>query len=115
MLEMNAKALPEDLIEEIVSRTSPVHACVVSLLSLLSKSFYSAVKSDTFWESFLPVDTISRRSVQYECLFDDPWKEIDSDTLHAFPTKKDLYLFLSDNPLLIDDGAMVIDYVAAFT
>ncbi|KAK1358524.1 hypothetical protein POM88_051780 [Heracleum sosnowskyi] len=37
---------------------------------------------------------------------EDPWKKIDSETLKAFPTKKDLYLFLSDNALIIDDGDM---------
>lgn len=106
---LGINALPQELIEEIVSRTSPMDAC--GKLSILSRSFCSAAKSDLVWERFLPADIISRRAScdsYYWMSFDDPWEKIDSDTLHAFPTKKDLYLFLSDNPLIIDDGDMVI-------
>ncbi|KAK1392468.1 hypothetical protein POM88_011524 [Heracleum sosnowskyi] len=101
-------ALPQELIEEIVSRTRPVDAC--GKLSIVSRSFQSAAKSDHVWERFLPADLISRRAKPNEShswiFVEDPWKKIDSDTLKAFPTKKDLYLFLSDNPLIIDDGDM---------
>ncbi|KAK1395568.1 hypothetical protein POM88_005431 [Heracleum sosnowskyi] len=75
-------------------------------LSLLSKPFRSAAKSNHVWERFLPIDVISRRAVPDQERYYDPWENIDSDTLHAFPTKKDLYLFLCDNPLYIDNGAM---------
>ncbi|KAL8126163.1 hypothetical protein AgCh_013446 [Apium graveolens] len=72
--------------------------------------FRSAAKSDHVWERFLPADLISRRAKPSESHFQfyavDPWNKIDLDTLQAFPTKKDLYLFLSDNPLIIDDGDM---------
>ncbi|KAL1821289.1 F-box protein PP2-B11 isoform X2 [Daucus carota subsp. sativus] len=97
-------SLPEELIEEIVSRTNPRDAC--RNLSMVSRSFCLAAKSDYVWDRFLPSELISRRAVSDQWLFDDPWKNIASDTLHAFPTKKDLYLFLADNPLIIDDGAM---------
>lgn len=63
------------------------------------------------WERFLPLDIISRRAVQDQLDYDDPQKKIDLDTLHAFPTKKDLYLFICDNPLYIDNRAMVIYYL----
>ncbi|KAK1392474.1 hypothetical protein POM88_011530 [Heracleum sosnowskyi] len=101
-------ALPQELIEEIVSRTRPVDAC--GNLSIVSRSFQSAAKSDHVWERFLPADLISRRAKPNEShswiFVEDPWKKIDADTLKAFATKKDLYLFLSDNPLIIDDGDM---------
>ncbi|KAL6585100.1 hypothetical protein OROMI_004389 [Orobanche minor] len=96
--------LPIEMIEEIVSRTSPLDVC--GKLSIVSRSFWSAAKSDITWERFLPADLISRRAVSDQYLFKDPWKKIDFDTMRAFPTKKDLYLFLSDNPLIIDDGVM---------
>ncbi|KAL6568208.1 hypothetical protein OROHE_003892 [Orobanche hederae] len=96
--------LPIEMIEEIVSRTSPLDVC--GKLSIVSRSFWSAAKSDITWERFLPADLISRRAVSDQYLFNDPWKKIDFDTMRAFPTKKDLYLFLSHNPLIIDDGVM---------
>ncbi|KAK1366658.1 hypothetical protein POM88_042219 [Heracleum sosnowskyi] len=98
-------SLSQELIEEILSRTSP-HVC--GQLSTVCKNIRSAANSDHVWEKFLPLDIISRRTLSDQCLFDDPWKKIDSDTLHAFPTKKDLYLFLCDNPLFIDGGDMYI-------
>lgn len=101
--------LPQELIEDIVSRTSPVDVC--GSLSIVSRKFCSAAKSDHVWERFLPADLISRRAKPSESHFqiygEDPWNRIDSDTLQAFP-KKDLYLFLSDNPVVIDEGDMVI-------
>ncbi|KAL8144959.1 hypothetical protein AgCh_003248 [Apium graveolens] len=99
-------ALPQELIQEIVSRTSPAHAS--GKLSLLCSSFWSAAKSNLVWERFLPPDLIARRAVQDQVDYNDPWKNIDADTLRAFPNKKDLYLFLCDNPLYIDNGVMVI-------
>ncbi|KAL1822130.1 hypothetical protein ACET3Z_008908 [Daucus carota] len=100
--------LPQEMIEEIVSRTSPVDVC--GTLSFVSTKFRSAAKSDHVWERFLPADLISRRAKpskwHYEYNVEDCWAKIDSDTLQAFPTKKDLYLFLSDHPLTIDDGAV---------
>ncbi|XP_074364598.1 F-box protein PP2-B11-like [Apium graveolens] len=97
-------ALPQELIQEIVSRTSPAHAS--GKLSLLCSSFWSAAKSNLVWERFLPPDLIARRAVQDQVDYNDPWKNIDADTLRAFPNKKDLYLFLCDNPLYIDNGVM---------
>lgn len=106
-------ALPQELIEEIVSRTSPLDVC--GKLSIVSRRFQSAAKSDHVWERFLPTDLISRRAKPNESHFmmfaEDPWKKIDSDTLKAFPTKKDLNLFVSDNPLIIDEGHMVISFI----
>ncbi|XP_074335765.1 F-box protein PP2-B11-like [Apium graveolens] len=99
-------ALPQELMEKIVSRTRSVDAG--GSLSIVSESFQSAAISDNVWSTFLPVDLISRRTLHSlpNPDFDDPWNNIDSSTLQDFPTNKDLYLFLSDNPLIIDDGAM---------
>ncbi|WOG90692.1 hypothetical protein DCAR_0309936 [Daucus carota subsp. sativus] len=100
--------LLQEMIEEIVSHTSPVDVC--GTLSFVSTKFRSAAKSDHVWERFLPADLISRRAkpskLHFEYNVEDCWAKIDSDTLQAFPTKKDLYLFLSDHPLTIDDGAV---------
>lgn len=73
--------------EEVVSGTSPVDAC---RLSVVAKSFRSAAESDVVWERFLPSD--------YQQFFSR------ADTLPdiSFASKKDLYLFLIGNPLLID-------------
>lgn len=97
--------LPQELMQEIVSHTSPLDFC--GKLSIVAKSFWSAAESDNVWKRFLPDELISRQVVLDQWMYFDPWKKIDSDTLQAFPTKKDLYIFLSHNPLIIADSAMV--------
>lgn len=59
--------LPQELIEDIVSRTSPVDVC--GSLSIVSRKFCSAAKSDHVWERFLPADLISRRQSQVSHIF----------------------------------------------
>ncbi|KAL8092768.1 uncharacterized protein LOC141692772 [Apium graveolens] len=85
------RKLPEGFaqafLEEVVSRTSPVDAC---RLSVISKSFQSAAESDVVWEKLLPSDYRN-----FLCRADD-LPDI------SFASKKDLYLFLIGNPLLID-------------
>ncbi|KAL8092769.1 uncharacterized protein LOC141688807 [Apium graveolens] len=76
-------------LEEVVSRTSPVDAC---RLSVVAKSFLSAAESDVVWEKLLPSDYRN-----FLCRADD-LPDI------SFASKKDLYLFLIGNPLLIDDN-----------
>lgn len=80
-------------LEDVVSRTSPVDAC---RLSVVAKSFQSAAESDVVWERFLPSDY-----QQFFCRADD-LPDI------SFASKKDLYLFLIGNPLLIDANTKVI-------
>jgi len=46
--------LPEGCIAAILSGTTPVDAC---RLSLVSKTFCSAAESDTIWEHFIPSDS----------------------------------------------------------
>lgn len=48
--------LPEDCVSNIISFTSPRDACVSCSVS---KTFESAVQSDSVWEKFLPPDYTS--------------------------------------------------------
>ncbi|KAE8692568.1 F-box protein [Hibiscus syriacus] len=82
----NLNALPQDCIAVIISFTSPRDAC---RLSLVSTTFKSVADSDAVWESFLPS--------RYQDL-------IPSSV--SFPSKKQLYLSLCENPVLIDGGRM---------
>ncbi|XVF30375.1 hypothetical protein REPUB_Repub16aG0052000 [Reevesia pubescens] len=77
-------ALPEDCIAAILSLTSPRDACRLSLVSTKSKS---AAESDAVWESFLPS--------HYQTLIPSSL---------CFSSKKQLYLSLCQNPVLIDGG-----------
>ncbi|XP_075647904.1 F-box protein PP2-B10-like isoform X2 [Castanea sativa] len=84
---VDMSALPEGCISEIVSWTSPKDACRACVVS---PKFRKAAESDVVWVRFLPSDyeSISARS---------------SDSLN-FSSKKELYLYLSENPILIDDS-----------
>ncbi|XP_017609432.2 F-box protein PP2-B10-like [Gossypium arboreum] len=77
-------ALPTDCFSLIISLTSPRDAC---RLSLVSTAFNSATESDAVWESFLPS--------QSQALIPSSL---------SFSSKKQLYLSLCENPLLIEDG-----------
>ncbi|XP_028774905.1 F-box protein At2g02240-like [Neltuma alba] len=76
--------LPEACIAHILSFTSPPEAC---RLSCISSSFLSAAVSDALWNSFIPPDCLSFLSPP-----------------PSFPSKKDLFLSLSQQPRLIDNG-----------
>lgn len=80
--------LPEGCIATILSCATPVDAC---RLSILSKSFRSAADSDTVWDRFLISDSIILQSPSLANTF----------------TKKDLYMALSDRPIIIDQGTKV--------
>lgn len=89
-------ALPEDCIANALALTSPKDAC---RLSVVASTFRSVCESDTVWDRFLPSDyrDIISRAV------DAP------DSLLAnLHSKKDLYLHLCDNPILIDGGRKVL-------
>ncbi|KAL8491237.1 hypothetical protein ACS0TY_023039 [Phlomoides rotata] len=81
--------LPEECIAEIVSFTSASDA---SRSSMVSKEFKTAAENDLVWERFLPLD----------------YQEIVSTAVYPlkFATKKELYIRLSDSPLLIHGGKM---------
>ncbi|XP_019085974.1 PREDICTED: putative F-box protein PP2-B2 [Camelina sativa] len=76
--------LPEDCISHIISFTSPRDACVAASVS---KTFASAVHSDSVWEKFLPPEYLSLVPQSQVSL-----------------SKKELYFTLCHDPLLIEDG-----------
>ncbi|KAK8568883.1 hypothetical protein V6N13_106764 [Hibiscus sabdariffa] len=82
--------LPQDCIEAIISCTSPRDAC---RLSLVSTAFKPASESDAVWDSFLPSEY--RASIP---------------SLICCPSKKQLYLSLCENPLLIDGGRKSLQF-----
>ncbi|KFK33433.1 hypothetical protein AALP_AA5G012900 [Arabis alpina] len=74
--------LPEDCISMVISHTTPRDACVVSSVS---KTVKSAALSDLVWEMFLPPE--------YSSLI--PLRSM---------SKKEIYLSLADDSVLIDNG-----------
>jgi len=85
--------LPEGCISAILSRTTPADA---GRLSVVSKSFLSAADSDAVWNQFLPSDSHFIDSIISH-----------SPSLANVPTKKSLYLALSDRPIIIDNDRKV--------
>ncbi|PHT64225.1 hypothetical protein T459_31895 [Capsicum annuum] len=80
--------LPYDCTGKILALTSPVDVCRVSLVS---KSLQSAADSDSVWEKFLPSD--------YESIISGSVNPIPD-----FASKKELYVYLCHNPILINEG-----------
>lgn len=87
---VDMSALLEGCISEIVSWTSPKDACRACVVS---PKFRKAAESDVVWVRFLPSD--------YESIIAPS-----SDSLN-FSSKKELYLNLFENPILIDDSKKV--------
>ncbi|XP_060168023.1 putative F-box protein PP2-B12 [Lycium barbarum] len=83
--------LPEDCTVKIFAFTSPLDVCH---LSLVSKSVQSIADSDSVWEKFLPSD--------YQSIIDASLNPIAN-----FPSKKDLFVYLCHNPLLIDGARKI--------
>ncbi|KAK2994719.1 hypothetical protein RJ640_002525 [Escallonia rubra] len=90
------RALPEVCVAEAVALTCPRDAC---RLSLVSSTFRSAAESDAVWERFLPGDY---RDVMARSAANAP-----PPPLRAFASKKELYLYLCDHPLVIDGGTKI--------
>lgn len=84
--------LPEECIQEVVSRTGPMEAC---RLSVVSKMFLSAAESELVWDRFLPSDC------QQILNREDAFPKI------QFANKKDLFLFLMGNHVTVDGNTMV--------
>ncbi|KAK3000773.1 hypothetical protein RJ639_040143, partial [Escallonia herrerae] len=82
--------LPEGCVAETVALTCPRDAC---RLSLVSSTFRSAAESDAVWERFLPRDYQDVMARSAAAL-----------PPRAFGSKKELYLYLCDHPLVIDGG-----------
>jgi len=85
--------LPEGCIAAIVSRTTPLDA---GRLSVVSKTFRSASDSDEVWNHFLPSDSQFFDSIISH-----------TPSLANIPTQKYLYLALSDRPIIINNGRKV--------
>ncbi|KAH0745522.1 hypothetical protein KY285_007179 [Solanum tuberosum] len=83
--------LPEGCIAEIFAFTSPPDVC---RFSLISTSLHSAADSDSVWAKFLPSDYPS-------IIAKSP------TPIPDFRSLKDVYVYLSDHPILIDEGRKI--------
>ncbi|TXG48615.1 hypothetical protein EZV62_024490 [Acer yangbiense] len=88
--------LPEGCIATVISFASPRDAC---RFSCVNSVFKSAAESDAVWDRFLPPDYRSLIS-------DSDFCSSSSLPSLGFPSKKDLFLSLCHNPILIDEGKM---------
>ncbi|XP_065847698.1 F-box protein At2g02240-like [Euphorbia lathyris] len=86
----NILDLAEDIVANIFSSTSPRDSC---RLSTVSSKFRDLLQSDAVWNRFLPSEFQSIIS-----------KSSDSPLLNRCCSKKQLYLSLCDNPIVIEDG-----------
>lgn len=79
--------VPEECLVKAISMTSPADACRAAVVSA---AFRSAADSDAVWERFLPpdCDAVLERAVHL----------VDSNS------KKELFMDLSDEHVLLDDG-----------
>ncbi|KAG5073118.1 hypothetical protein AAZX31_03G213900 [Glycine max] len=84
----NIESLPHDCVSEILSHTSPLEACMVSLVS---PTLRSCANSDTVWRSFLPSD------------YEDIVSSAVNPFILSFSSYKQLFHALC-HPLLIDQG-----------
>ena len=91
---VDISVLPEGCISDIVALTTPKDACRSCAVSSI---FRAAAESNAVWESFLPSD--------YQAIIAQ--SSSSSDFLNL-SSKKQLYLSLSDNPILIDDNKKVL-------
>ncbi|XP_065857084.1 F-box protein At2g02240-like [Euphorbia lathyris] len=82
--------LPEDCIATVFSFTSPKNT---GQCSIVSSGFKSVSESDAVWRRFLPSD--------YQTLIS---QSSNPSLLSSCASAKDLYLSLSDNPIIIDNG-----------
>jgi hypothetical protein len=92
--------LPEGCIAAILSHTTPVDA---GRLSAISKTFRSAADSDTVWDRFLTSHPQGINSIIS-----------DSPSRANAPTRKALYLALSDCHIIIDNGKKVFFIIYQF-
>jgi len=81
--------IPEECLVNAISLSSPADACRAAAVSA---AFRSAADSDAVWERFLPPD--------YDAILDRAVHAVD------FDTKKELFLDLCQEHILLDDGRM---------
>ncbi|KAM1354156.1 hypothetical protein ACFX2H_033550 [Malus domestica] len=102
---MDLEALPEGCKATVASLTTPPDAC---RLSAVSRGFRSAAESDAAWDRFLPPDVytiLGKSSVQPQSPSSLPVPPCSSSS-SSWKSKKELFLSLCDNPVLIDQGKM---------
>ena len=92
-LGADISALPEDCIADIFSLISPKDACRACVVS---PKFRKAAESNAVWERYLPSD--------YQAII----ARSSSPDILNLSSKKEIYLSLSDNPILIDDSKKVL-------
>jgi hypothetical protein len=92
--------LPEECVAAILSHTTPVEA---GRFSVVSKTFRSAADSDAVWNHFLRSDP---QFIDFIVSHSPP-------SIANTPTKKALYLALSDRPIIIKNGEKVLFFVTA--
>lgn len=85
-------SLPLECVTEIISRTSPPDA---SRMSVVSTDLRFAADSDAVWERFLPKD------------FQSIIAGAAGSSRPEVQSKKEVYLRLSDEPILIEGGLKV--------
>ncbi|XP_065869069.1 F-box protein PP2-B11-like [Euphorbia lathyris] len=90
MTAVDLCGLPEDCIATIFSFATPKD---VGRFSIVSSGSKLVSESDAVWRRFLPCD--------YKALIS---QSSDPSLLSTYPSAKDVYLHLADNPILIDDG-----------
>ncbi|KAM1454186.1 hypothetical protein FF1_003690 [Malus domestica] len=97
---MDLPALPEGCIATIVSLTTPRDA---GTMSLVSRSFRSAAGCDPVWDKFFPpdIDTVLSSSSLSMSV-----QQLHVSSSSASLTKKEQYLALRDNPVLIEQGKL---------
>ncbi|CAB4285521.1 unnamed protein product [Prunus armeniaca] len=94
--------LPEGCIANVFSLTTPRDAC---RLSSVSRSFKSASESDAVWDRFIPPENHTILSLQSPSSSVSSSPSSPSSTSNS-KSKKELYLTLCDNPVLIEQGKM---------
>ena len=97
--------LPEGCIATVISFASPRDAC---RFSCVNSVFKLAAESDAVWDRFLPPDYRSLIS-------DSDFCSSSSSPSLGFPSKKDLFLSLCHNPILMDEGKMVNSFIIGFS
>ncbi|KAM1095890.1 hypothetical protein FF1_010730 [Malus domestica] len=97
---MDLQALPEGCIATVISLITPRDAGTVASVS---RSFRSAADSDAVWGRFLPPDIHTILSSSSPSMSVQPLHVAPSS---ASKTKKELYLALCDNPVLIEQGKL---------
>lgn len=91
--------LPEECISMVLSFTSPLEAC---RFTAVSNTVRGAAESELLWEKFLPCDY---RDILLRSSSSSSSSSSVSPIFSSFTSKKNLFLQLSDQPLLIDGGA----------